>query len=49
MSTRGWLYFIAKAMGDAQAVAKGPKAIEKRVLRRMVGKAVSRGMWRLFK
>jgi hypothetical protein len=49
MSTRGWLYFIARAMGDAKAVSKGPVAIEKRIVRRMVGKAVSRGLWRLFR
>jgi hypothetical protein len=49
MSTRGWLYFLAKALGDAKAVSKGPQAIEKRIIRRMVGKAVSRGMWRLFR
>lgn len=46
---RGWLYTIAKLLGDVQAIRKGPKAMAKRAARRMVGKATGRGIGRLFK
>ena len=41
--TRGWLYFIAKALGDVQAVNKAArkkdvKPLSDRVLRRSAGK-----------
>ncbi len=45
--TRGWLYWIAKLLGDAQAVKKG--RVGKRIARRAVGKATGRGIGKLFK
>ena len=45
--TRGWLYFIAKLLGDAQAVKKG--RVGKRVARRVAGKATGRALGKLFK
>ena len=45
--TRGWLYWIAKLLGDAQAVKQG--RVGKRIARRAVGKATGRGIGKLFK
>ena len=45
--TRGWLYFIAKLLGDVQAVKKG--RVKKRIARRIVGKAAGRGIGKLFR
>lgn len=39
---RSTLYRAAKAIGDAQAVAKGPSAIAKRIERRALGRVFSR-------
>ena len=46
MSTRGWLYTIAKLLGDANAVKKGK--VGRRVARRATGKVTGRGMRKLF-
>lgn len=46
MGTRGWLYGIAKLMGDANAVKKGKMG--RRVARRATGKLAGRGMRKLF-
>ncbi len=39
-SLRSILYFLARLLGDAQAISRGPGAILKRVMR----KALGRGM-----
>jgi len=44
---RSLLYFLARLLGDISAIRKG--RIGRRIARRLVGKAVGRGMWRLFK
>lgn len=48
-STRGWLYWATRLLGDVQAAEKGPGAMEKRVERRLVGKMAGRVLWRLFR
>jgi hypothetical protein len=45
--TRGWLYQIAKLLGDVQAVQNGK--VGKRVLRRIAGKLTGRGLGKLFR
>lgn len=45
--TRGFLYSLARFLGDVNAVKKGK--VGKRILRRAAGKATGRGLWRLFK
>ncbi len=47
MRTRGLLYFIAKLMGDWNAVRKGK--VGRRVARRVAGKATGRGLGRFFR
>lgn len=42
---RSTLYKLAKLMGDIKAVTKGPEAIQKRIVRRLVGKMTSRILW----
>lgn len=46
-STRGWLYRIAKFLGDVNAVKKGK--VGKRIARRAAGKMTGRGLRKLFK
>jgi hypothetical protein len=46
-STRGWLYFVAKIMGDVNAVQKG--RVGRRVGRRVAGKTTGRFLGRLFR
>lgn len=48
--TRGWLYKIAKLLGDVQAAThKNPgKAIPKRIGRRLTGKGIGRIMGKIF-
>jgi len=46
-STRSWLYFFAKLLGDINAVTKGK--VGKRIGRRAAGKITGRGLRRLFK
>lgn len=45
--TRGFLYTLAKVLGDVQAVRKG--RIGRRVGRRVAGRITGRGMGRLFR
>ena len=47
MTFRGFLYTLAKVLGDVQAVAKG--RIGKRIGRRVFGKISGRLMGRLFR
>lgn len=46
MSFRSFLYTLAKVIGDFNAVRRGPKAIERRVKRRIVGKLIGRHIMR---
>jgi hypothetical protein len=41
-SFRSGLYTLARFLGDLNAISRGPKAIEKRVERRILGRAASR-------
>jgi hypothetical protein len=45
--TRGFLYFLAKILGDVNAVKKG--TIGKRVVRRAAGKATGKALKKLIK
>jgi hypothetical protein len=45
--TRGWLYLIAKLLGDVQALQKG--RVGKRILRRIAGKLTGRGLGKIFR
>lgn len=45
--TRGFLYLLARVLGDVQAVRKG--RIGTRIGRRLVGRATGRGLGRLFR
>ena len=47
--TRGWLYWLARLLGDVQAVSRGPNAGAKRVGRRAAGKATGRWLDKLFR
>jgi hypothetical protein len=48
--TRGWLYWIAKMLGDVQAVtSKKKNAIPKRVGRRIAGKITGKLFREIFK
>jgi len=48
--TRGFLYQLAKLLGDWQAVSSGSgKKIARRVGRRIAGKATGRAFRKLFK
>ena len=47
MTARGWLYRLARILGDVGAVKKGKVA--RRIGRRAVGKAVGRTLRKLFK
>jgi len=42
-----WLYWLARALGDYQAVRRGPEAIGKRLMRRAAGRVTGRllGKW----
>jgi hypothetical protein len=46
-TTRGFLYTVARLMGDVSAVKKG--TVGKRVGRRLVGKMTGRGIGRLLR
>jgi hypothetical protein len=46
-SIRGWLYFMAKIMGDVNAVQKGK--VGRRIGRRIAGKATGRMLGRLLR
>jgi len=45
--TRGFLYRLARLLGDVNAVQKGK--IGRRIARRTAGKLTGRGLWKLFK
>ena len=45
--TRGFLYLLAKLLGDFQAARKG--RVAKRVVRRTAGRATGKGLGKLFK
>lgn len=47
MKGRGFLYKLARIMGDANAVKKG--RVGKRVARRAAGRTAGKGLRRLFK
>ncbi|MEE9159895.1 MAG: hypothetical protein V3U60_16110 [Gammaproteobacteria bacterium] len=47
MNARGWLYLIARLLGDIQALSKG--RVKKRVARRIAGRYTGRGLGRMFK
>ena len=44
---RGWLYFLAKILGDLNAVLRG--RIGQRIVRRLAGKVTGRLMGKLFR
>ena len=46
-TTRGFLYALARLLGDLNAVKKG--RVGKRVARRIAGKATGRGLGGLFR
>jgi hypothetical protein len=39
-TVRGWLYFVARTMGDIQAVSKGQ--VKRRVRRRVAGRILGK-------
>lgn len=45
---RGFLYTLARLLGDVQAVSKGPGAVACRVARRAAGKATGQLFRRFF-
>lgn len=45
--TRGWLYFVARLLGDVNAVKRG--RVGRRIARRAAGRATGRGLGKLFK
>jgi hypothetical protein len=45
--TRGFLYWLARLLGDVNAVKKGK--VGKRIARRAAGKVTGRGLRNLFK
>ena len=47
MSLRGWLYWLARLLGDVNAVAKGKAG--KRIARRVPGRQVLRAWGRLWR
>ncbi|MCY4616684.1 MAG: hypothetical protein OXC71_09895 [Chloroflexi bacterium] len=46
-STRGFLYWLARLLGDINAVRRG--RVGRRVARRAAGRATGRGLGKLFK
>jgi len=47
MSFRGFLYWLARLLGDVNAVRRGK--VGRRVARRLAGKVTARGLWRWFR
>ncbi len=45
---RSFLYQTARVMGDIEAASRGPEAMARRIVRRMVGKATGSALRRLF-
>ena len=46
---RGFLYALARLLGDITAISHGPRAIMKRIARRGAGKFTGRALGRLFR
>ena len=46
---RGFLYALARLLGDISAISHGPRAIVKRIARRGAGKLTGRALGRLFR
>jgi hypothetical protein len=46
---RSFLYGLARAIGDYQAVHRGPEAMAKRLMRRQAGRMTSRVLSRRFR
>ena len=44
---RSLLYFLARLLGDVGAISKG--RIGKRIQRRLIGRIVGKGLWKLFR
>ena len=44
---RSLLYFLARLLGDINAVQRGPAAVERRIKRRIAGRLASRLLRRL--
>ncbi len=49
MRLRSLLYKLARALGDANAVSRGPEHVVKRVVRRTAGRLTSRLLWRILR
>ena len=47
MGLRGFLYLLAKLMGDVNAIQKGK--VGRRIARRIAGKVTGRALGRLFR
>ena len=47
--TRGFLYGLARLLGDVNAASKGSKGMTKRIGRRAAGKATGKALRKLFK
>ena len=45
MRLRGWLYWLARLLGDIEAVSRGPAAVGRRIVR----KSIIRELLRLFR
>lgn len=46
---RSFLYSLARLLGNIQAISKGPKATDRRIGRKVAGKATGRMPGKLFK
>ena len=44
---RSWLYWLARLLGDIEAVRRG--RIGKRIARRLAGRVVGGALWRWFR
>jgi hypothetical protein len=50
VSVRGFLYYLARLLGDIGAVSSGdPKKVAKRAGRRVAGKATGKALRKMFK
>jgi hypothetical protein len=47
MTFRGFLYQLGRILGDLNAISRGPKAVNRRVKRRIAGKIFGRLMRKL--
>jgi hypothetical protein len=48
-STRGWLYWAARRLGDVQAARRGPTSYAKRVVRRQGYRDVNKALGRIYR